>query len=69
MTVIVKKPEEIRITQITNGKTYTWYEVCIVFGLLDTHTVQKAFPTVKAAREFIKETYSDASPRIPVIVQ
>ena len=64
----MRRAEEIRITGLStpNGK---WYEVCYVWGLLDTTTVPQHFPTIKAARDHIYGFCGNANPPIPVIVQ
>ena len=60
----MKRAEEIRITRMSAG-----YEVCYIWGLLDTTIHPRLFPTLKAARAHIHNFCGNAKPPIPVIVQ
>jgi hypothetical protein len=63
----MKHIEEVSITKLSSP-TCTWYEVCFVYGLLDTYTVQIPFATVRHARDYIK-AHTMLGQKLPIIVQ
>lgn len=59
----IRRPEEIRIENRT-----THYVIILLWGLLDTTTVDRKFVSLKQAREWIYGHYGNATPKIPVIL-
>lgn len=64
----MRRAEEIRITKITTPRGIR-YEVCYVWGLLDTTTHPVTFRTLKDARDNVYGFCGNAKPPIPIIVQ